>query len=1257
MTVDFRGRPGFLAGVDSASAHRRGGALLLLAFAGATGAFEAAADTLITPLHPPAAGRAGFTRMAADQTGVAFTNRLAPDRSLTNQIYFNGSGVAAGDVDGDGRCDLFFCGLDSPNALYRNRGAWHFEDIAAPAGVDGPGLDCTGAALADLDGDGDLDLVVNTIGAGTHVFLNDGTARFTRRTVLNPDRAGHSLALADVDGDGDLDLYVANYRTTTLRDMPGTKFRVNVVDGRPVITHVNDRPVTEPDLEGRYVVDAQGRVTEFGEPDVLYLNDGTGQFTAVPWTDGAFLDEDGRPLDRPPRDWTLSAMFRDFNGDGAPDLYTCSDFSPPDRLWLNDGHGRFRLAPRLTLRTTPMFSMGLDVADVNRDGHDDLFVSDMLSRSHRLRMVQVGDLVPVFLEVGRLDDRPQYLRNTLQVNRGDGTWAELGRFAGVAASEWTWCPVFLDVDLDGYEDLLVTTGHERDAMNGDIAEQVRAARRRQDLSRRQMLELGRLFPPLATPNVAYRNRGDLTFEDFSEAWGYAVPGVSQGQALADLDDDGDLDVAINQLNGPALLLRNDAPAPRLAVRLKGRAPNTRGIGARIVVEGGPVRQGQEMIAGGHYLSSSEPLRVFAAGSPTARLRVEVHWRSGRHSFVTNVPANCLVEVDESGAGSPGSVPPPPFGPLFVDVSERLNHRHTENYFDDLARQPLLPRKLSQLGPGVTWADVNGDGPDDLIIASGNGGTLALYLNNGRGDFTLSRTPPLNFAVTRDQTTVLAWPRAPGEVVLLAGSANYEDALAIGPVTRQYDLAAGRMDDSLPPAAWSAGALALADVDADGDLDLLVAGRCTGERYPEPAAAWLFRRENDRWQKDEATASLLERVGLVTSAMFSDLTGDGWPDLVLATEWGPLRLLRNERGRFVPWDPPVRAEAYPGTTRALSELTGWWQGVAAGDLDGDGRLDLIAANWGNNTFHQPTPDHPLRLYFGDFDANGTLDVVEAGWDPESRQEVPLRGLQVMKAALPFLEAVTPTYEQYGRAGVQQLLGARFDKATRLEARTLESMVFLNRGDHLEAQPLPAEARWAPAFGVVVADFDGDGVEDVFLSQNFFAVRPDDWRCDAGRGLLLRGDGRGQLTPVPGQVSGLKIYGEQRGAAVADFDGDARADLVVTQNGNQTRLFRNAAARPGLRVRLRGPPGNGWGIGATVRLRFADRLGPVREVRAGSGYWSQDSPTVVLGTPEPPEAVVVRWPGGSETVTPVPADTREVEVRWGAPPQTETPTRAP
>ncbi|HXI50428.1 MAG TPA: VCBS repeat-containing protein, partial [Candidatus Saccharimonadales bacterium] len=344
------------------------------------------------PLPVPSSGQAGFTLLPGPTTGLLFTNWLAQDRHLTNQILLNGSGVAAGDVDGDGRCDLYFCGLDGPNALFRNLGDWKFEDITAAAGVACPGMDASGAALADLDGDGDLDLIVNTVGSGTRIFLNDGHAHFQELTPpLNPQRCGTSLALADIDGDGDLDIYVANYRTVTIRDQPNTRFSFRNVDGQQQVVSVDGRPITDPDLIDRFVFrfssdDAAGRgrfaYEENGEPDLLLRNEGGGRFTPVPFTGGAFLDEDGRPLSKPPLDWGLSVMFRDLNGDGAPDLYVCNDFKSPDRIWINDGHGRFRALAPLAIRQTCLSSMGVDVADVNRDGIDDLLVVDMLSRDH-----------------------------------------------------------------------------------------------------------------------------------------------------------------------------------------------------------------------------------------------------------------------------------------------------------------------------------------------------------------------------------------------------------------------------------------------------------------------------------------------------------------------------------------------------------------------------------------------------------------------------------------------------------------------------------------------------------------------------------------------------------------------------------------------------------------------------------------------------------------------------------------------------------
>ncbi len=1187
----------------------------------------------------PAAGTrpVGFTLLPSAQTGVTFTNVLAQSRYVTNQIYLNGAGVAAGDVDDDGRCDLFFSGLDRPNVLYRNLGDWKFEDITATAGVALPGMSCTGAAFADVDGNGTLDLVVNSVGNGTFVLFNDGHGRFENRspgTPLNYLRAGMTPTLADVDGNGTLDLYVANYRTTTIRDMPNARLRLTERDGGVVVTAVNGRPTTDADLVGRFVATRDGRILENGEPDALYLNDGHGHFTLQPFTGGAFLDEDGQPLKELLYDWGLTAAFHDFSDDGAPDLYVCNDFQSPDRLWINDGHGRFRAIDRLAVRSTSIFSMGVDFADLNRDGAVDFFVSDMLSRDHAKRMLENGEIQPTYLPPGAIDNRPQYSHNTLLVNRGDGTYAEISQFAGVQASEWTWSPNFIDVDLDGYEDILITTGHELQMMNTDIIDQAEDMKAQKAMSSHELQRLRTMFPRYAIPNVIFRNRGNLTFEDKSAEWGFDYPDVGNAVALADLDNDGDLDVVVNNLNGVAELYRNESTAPRVEVRLKGQPPNTQGIGSLILVRGSPVlEQSQEIVCGGHYLAGGEAVRTFAAGSLTNRLEIEVRWRSGKRSLISDVRPNCICEILEAQAAgrwepSPTNAAPP----LFEDVSHLIGHRHVDEAFDDFQRQPLLPNKLSQLGPGVSWSDVDGDGWDDLLIAGGKTGALAYFRNRGDGTFTAITNAPLNRPNARDQTTVLAFGSA-----LLVGSSNYEDGATNGGAIRIYDLQRRASGESVLGQASSTGPLAAADFDGDGDLDLFIGGRVVPGKYPAPATSLLLRKDGPRL----VLCQRFEKLGLVSGAVFSDLDGDGAPELILACEWGPVHIFRYIQGACADWNPPVVMP--DGQKLTLSQITGWWAGVATGDLDGDGRLDLVVSNWGLNTRYRPSCERPIRIHYGDLDENGQVDVIESYINPATGAEVPSRGFRAVSAALPFLRGRIESFEAYGKSTLQEIYGDTLRSAGVVAAVEMASMVFLNRGDHFEAQPLPSEAQWSPAFGVCIADFDGDGNEDVLLSQNFYAVNPDEWRHDAGRGLLLKGDGHGGLRPVPGQESGVRVYGEQRGCAVADYDGDGRLDVAISQNAAPTVLLHNRGARPGLRVRLAGDAGNPHAVGATIRLKFADRLGPAREVQCGSGYWSQNSATQVLGGSEAPSQLWVRWPGGKVTVSAVPAGAREVVVQ--------------
>jgi enediyne biosynthesis protein E4 len=587
-----------------------------------------------TALNVRPSGKTGFTLLAPKETGILWTNTITEDSVAKHYNMVSGAGAAAGDCDGDGLCDLYFCNRGGENGFFRNLGNGKFENATATSDTGCAGRSSTGATFSDINGDGLPDLLVNSYFGTNSCFLNLGNGRFTnatRNAGLISRGGSTSLALGDVDGDGDLDLYVAYFGIEAiLRE--GGRLSFNMVNGSPTVTGRHARRLK--------VID--GQLVELGEQDVLYLNDGTGHFTAANWAE-FFRDEAGQPLSAAPMDFGLSVQIRDINEDGFPDIYVCNDFQTPDRAWLNDGHGRFRALPRVALRSMSYASMGVDFADIDRDGRLDFITVDMLSREPARRLRQLNSMPPAVRTIGAIEHQEAVPRNALYWNRGDGTYAEIAWFSGLAASDWSWAPIFLDVDLDGFEDLLVSTGSLYDVMDQDATAASRPAGPGVADSRKVLS----LYPRLENRKAAFRNRGDLTFEDVSQAWGFDSRQVSNGMALADLDNDGDLDVVINCANAAPLIYRNDSSAPRVAMRLKGSPPNTQGIGAKIKFLGGAVpMQSQEMICGGRYLSGDQAMRVFAAGSLTNEMRIEVTWRSGRRTVVSDVKGNRLYEIDE-----------------------------------------------------------------------------------------------------------------------------------------------------------------------------------------------------------------------------------------------------------------------------------------------------------------------------------------------------------------------------------------------------------------------------------------------------------------------------------------------------------------------------------------------------------------------------------------------------------------------------------
>lgn len=1078
-----------------------------------------------------AAGETLFVKIEAGESGVAFKNTLVDEHPLARLYYsgFSCGAVAMADFNGDGRQDLFFTGGAGKNGLFIQREeGLRFDDVTDSAGVSGGDSWSAGVVASDVDGDGDVDLLVCNYDEPPHLFLNDGGGKFTesgKDCGLDQVDAYMMPTVCDYDRDGDLDVFLVSnqyYREGGRPERP------------PVEKGPDGKLKVKDEFERYYRLKSNGqggfKMDSSGRPDLLLRNDAKpGQrpkFTDV--TLDAGILESG---------FGLSATWWDFNKDGWPDLHVGNDFSDPDRLYVNLGNGKFADLAKAVLPHSAWFSMGADVADVNGDGWDDLFCADMAFTTHykqKVGMGQMGAKQAMLEEISPL----QVMRNHLFINTGMGPFQEVAQMAGVAKSDWTWAVKFEDLDLDGLKDLFVANGAIRSFNHSDYSEA------EESRTGRTLWDIWKETEPRPEANLAFRNAGDLKFEKQAAKWGLDDVSVSHGLACGDLDGDGDADLVVTNNDDLVSIYRNDSEAGLIKVALKGLGGNRNGEGAKVEVEIGGLRQsGTIRTAGGYYTTSPAEL-IFGLGQAGKVDRLKVIWLDGTVQEFEDLEEGYRYVITQRG-GRRSEVPDSGARRFFEPPALVKGVVQRELRYDDFGKQPLLPHKLSQMGRATAWADIDGDGDQDLF----HGGSVrypgGLFRNDGGGTLTPLSTKALEDDQDQEDAAAVFFDAdSDGDVDLYVASGSYEnerdsselrDRLYLNDGSGGFKKAA---EGSLPDLLDVGSCVEACDFDRDGDLDLFVGSRVIPGEYPLPAASRILINESE---KDGAVKFVegdlgVKEIGMVTDALWADVTGDQLEDLVVCQEWGPVRLFVNVGGKL----EEKTAES------GLGEVSGWWTRLAAADIDGDGDLDLAAGNFGLNTKYHASEEHPALLYYGDLVGDGRLSLIEAEF--ENDVLFPIRGKSCSTSAMPKLAEKFKTFHAFAGSELEEIYSkTRIEAARRFSCDTLESGVFINQGEGgFEFKILPRSAQIAPIQGMVFADFNGDGSLDLAFSQNFYNPQFETGPYAGGVGGLLLGDGVGGFSEVLPHESGILLRGDPRGLDAIDLDGDGISDLVCPLN---------------------------------------------------------------------------------------------------------------
>ena len=1059
-----------------------------------------------------------FTLLSPGQTGVTFANTITTNDSLNvqNDVYvYNGAGVAVGDIDNDGLPDLFFSGNMVSSRLYRNKGNMQFEDITERAGVKANRW-CTGATMVDINNDGYLDIYVSVSAPGgggkgadraNLLFINNGNGTFTEAAraygIADTGFTTHAVFL-DYNGDGYLDLFLLN-------NSPHD-FARGAADAHPLGV----------------------RAISPASYNTLYRNNGDGTFTDVSEQAG-ILRQIG---------YGLGVVVADVNRDGRPDIYVSNDVSPNDVLYINTGTGTFIDQAAASLKHTSIAGMGVDVADFNNDGWPDIVQMDMLPAEPEQRKRMSGYLTNARRTEQRgRGFRDDYDANALQLSNGrtaNGVvFSEIANFAGVAATDWSWSALFADFDNDGRKDLFVTNGYPKAPNDLDYQAGIFAARRsNSEAAARQQLRELRSY---RLPNCLFRNTGDLTFSDVSKAWGMDQPGFSYGAAYVDLNNDGKLDLVVNNVDGPASIYENvqrDTAAHFLTVVLEGEPPNRRGLGTSLALTADGRRQYLYHSPYRGFMSTMDDREHFGLGGSSRVDSLVVNWPDGRTQVLTNLEVDRMVTVRESDASAARRRPAPPSAALPFQPAKAPAYAQTISAAPDYDVQPLLPYEPSRQGPAIAVADVNNDGLDDVFVGGtpGNPGTLFLQKQDGSFVASAHGQPWAADRAYEDWGALFFDANGDGRPDLYVASCGYQHTPMSRLLQDRLYINQGggkfvRDVQALPEMITCTASIAAGDFNGDGKPDLFVGGRLTPRSYPYPTRSYVLRNDGGHFTDvtNEVAPELAQPVGMITAAVWVDFDGDGRLDLITAGEWMPLEFFHNDGTRL----QNVTASVGAGPTR------GWWWSLAAADFNHDGRPDLVAGNVGLNFMYQTSPQSPFGVYAGDFTGNQGTDIVLT--EQIDGKEYPFFGRAKLGPVIYPLALRVPRYSSFAAAPVAQLFSTtQLEHAVHYQADTFASLYLQNNGNGtFTPARLPNLAQISPIRGIVARDVDGDGNLDLIVAGNLTEMEPNTTPPDAGNGLWLRGDGGGRFTPVapfesgflaPHGVSGLALLKTPAGSAV-------------------------------------------------------------------------------------------------------------------------------